>query len=166
MVTKRELAEAQRELNEAVGNLLTAFADPVPGRTGSARMRLQLAFDEWNRVRVQLDGQGPAVARSTSIAAAKANIMHKQSLRRDVLTLVYNHWMQYRMGCTSDYVQGRLRGKHQSVSARISELVNTYGLLKDGGDKMKTSSGAMAICWVPTDEAIALFDAAVERDVG
>ena len=161
MVTRREIAEAQQALNEAVGNLLAAFADPVAGRTGSARMRLQFAFDEWTRLRASLGGEGAAVARSTSIAAAKSNLMLKQSVRREILEMVVAHWNKYGVGMTSEMIQARLHGKHQTVSARVSELVNLFGLLVDTGAKRETSSGSKAIQWGPTSEAIELVRAHV-----
>lgn len=160
MVTKREVAEAQQLLNEAVGNAIVQRRNPVLGQTASAWLRVETCYDQWRRLRNELDGQGLAVARSTSIAAAKSNIMGKQSLRRTILQVIVGHWDHFGWGMTTDEVQGRLRGKHQSVSARISELVNTYGLLVDTGKKAETSSGAKAILWGPTPEAIELVHAA------
>lgn len=166
MVTKRELSEAQGLLNTNVDTVLRRLDEVGPAIVvGDRLLRLSLASlrvarDDLKSKRDQLDGQGPAVARSTSIAAAKANIMLKQSLRRTILSLIVNHYTGFGVGLTSDYIQGRLKGKHQSVSARISELVNTYGLLVDSGQRAETSTGSKAIMWAPTQEAIDLVLAA------
>lgn len=173
MVTKREVAAAQQALNEAVGYWLSHRASPPYG-LGSGyeqemweeenrdnEQNINNAYATWDSFRKQLDGEGPAVARSTSIAAAKSKIMLKQSVRRDILQMVVAHWNHYGVGMTSDEILARLRGKHQTVSARVSELVNTYQLLVDSGQKKNTSMGSKAIVWRPTDEAIALVAAAV-----
>lgn len=163
MVTKRELAAAQQAMIDWSGPLV-ALARRYPGGVihvdGSIMQGFCAAYESWDALRKQLDGEGPAVARSTSIAAGKANIMAKQSLRRTILQVIVGHWDHFGWGMTSDEIQGRLKGKHQSVSARISELVNTYGLLVDTGKKAETSSGAKAILWGPTPEAIELVHAA------
>lgn len=161
MVTKRELAAAQQALNDAVAYVVRCIiAGDTAGQNSPGVDGICVAYESWDKLRKQLDGEGPAVARSTSIAAGKANIMAKQSLRRTILQVVVGHWDHFGVGMTTDEVQGRLKGKHQSVSARISELVNTYGLLVDSGAKAETSSGAKAIRWKPTQEAIDLVHAA------
>lgn len=167
MVTKREVAAAHNEMVEALGLWahLAGMQPLMPG--GPERVTLlereRILVDcycAWNELRLQLDGQGPAVARSTSIAAAKANIMLKQSLRRTILSMVVSHYRHFGTGMTSDEIQGRLKGKHQSVSARVSELVNIYEFLVDSGEKRETSSKAKATVWKPTHEAIDLVQAA------
>lgn len=166
MVTKRELAEAQQALNDSVRGLVRHLRHGEGGLSVHGNHDVVCrAYDRWDDLRVQLDGQGPAVPRETSIAAAKANIMHKQSLRRTILQMVVAHWNHFGVGMTTDQIQGRLRGKHQSVSARVSELVNTFELLVDTGVKGETSSGKKAVRWGPTAEAIALVGAATV-DIG
>jgi hypothetical protein len=49
-------------------------------------------------------------------------------------------------GATSEEVETTLRMKHQTVSAEISHMVDAE-LLKDGGDRRKTTSGRKAIVW-------------------
>lgn len=156
MVTKRELADAQAALNEAAHGLVVYWATRGHNLLVDPEMALMTALSDWDVKRRQLDGQGPAVARSTSIAAAKSNIMLKQSVRRTILEIVVLHWNHFGVGMTSDEIMRRLGGKHQTISARVSELVNTYGLLVDTGLKLETSSGSKAIAWGPTGEAIAL----------
>lgn len=169
MVTKREIADAQAALNEAVRELRNELAklrahgmsDTWPLAMGVPREILQpiyARYNEWDEMRRSLEGQGPAAARSTSIAAAKANVMLKQSVRRDVLTTVVLHYNHTGEGMTSEQIQARLHGSHQSVSARVSELVNVYELLRDSGRKIKTTSGYKAIVWEPTEEARLLVE--------
>lgn len=164
MVTKREIAAAQQALNEAVDHFLNYVDQDRDYYT--ARSRLRDAYDEWTILRLSLEGEGPAVARATSIAAAKANLMQKRSLRRTILCMVVSNYRGLGVGLTTDQIQSRLQGKHQSVSPRVSELVKTYELLRDSGRKAETSSGAKAIVWQPTQEAIDLVLAAQGDGVG
>lgn len=159
MVTKREVADAQRRVLEAV-------EDWFPGPPTSPGLTVEEdaladAYREWDRLRKELDGQGPAVARSTSIAAAKGDIMLKQSKRREILVLLVQHYQRFHDGLTADQILARMSGRHQSISARVSELANIYGLIKDSGRKRNTSLGKKAIVWEPTEEAIELVAAAV-----
>jgi hypothetical protein len=154
MVTKREIAAAQQALNDAVGQLDqflrygTYFTTPI-----EAMNVVSMTYQTWDRLRQTLEGEGPAVARATSIAAAKERLMRKQSVRRDILVMVVAHHNHYGCGMTTDAIQARLHGSHQTISARVSELVNTYQLLRDSGRKYVTRTGSKAIGWEPTEEA-------------
>jgi hypothetical protein len=152
MATKREVANAQAKLNEAVGRWVdhhTGVGDIID------------AYREWDRLRRDLEGAGPAVGSYTSIKAAKSNVMLKASLRREILVMVCAHWNHYGVGMTTDLIQARLKGQHQTVSARVSELVNKHGLLVDTGTRAKTRSGADATVWGPTALALEMVAAAV-----
>lgn len=161
MVTKREIAAAHNEMIEALG-LWAHLAGMQPLMPGSYERTVTLPamertliekFDTWDELRLSLEGEGPAVARATSIAAAKSRLMGKQSLRRDILVMVVAHHNKWQVGMTSEQIQARIpEGTHQTVSARVSELVNTYQLLHDSGRKIETSSGSKATVWEPTDE--------------
>lgn len=192
MVTKREIAAAQQALNEAVARFFDArlaklrdlavevgdyidtpdfqldpdanaqTIDTVETIIRRSLAPVSLAYDEWDRLRSTLEGEGPAVARSTSIAAAKSRLMGKQSLRRDILVMVVAHHNKWQVGMTSEQIQARIHGgTHQTVSARVSELVNTYKLLRDSGRKILTTSNSKATVWEPTDEARQLVSTSI-----
>jgi len=55
-------------------------------------------------------------------------------------------------GLTADAVQVRLRGTHQSVSPRITELAR-HGWIYDTKHRRKTRSGRWAIVYRPTIQA-------------
>jgi hypothetical protein len=56
-------------------------------------------------------------------------------------------------GLTADAVQVRLRGTHQSVSPRVTELARN-GWIVDTGQRRKTRSGRWAIVYRPTMKAV------------
>lgn len=53
-------------------------------------------------------------------------------------------------GLTTDQLQQRLWGAHQSISPRVTEL-RQAGWITDSGIRRKTRSGRAAIVWEPTD---------------
>lgn len=52
-------------------------------------------------------------------------------------------------GLTTEQVELRLKGKHQSISPRVTDLVRK-GYIQDSGDRRETTSGHEAIVWAPT----------------
>ena len=55
---------------------------------------------------------------------------------------------QGKNGATADEIQAALDMTHQSGSARVSELLNKYGEIKDSGRQRKTRSGSNATVYV------------------
>lgn len=51
-------------------------------------------------------------------------------------------------GATADEIQAGLDMTHQSGSARVSELLNKYGEIKDSGSQRKTRSGSNATVYI------------------
>ena len=56
-------------------------------------------------------------------------------------------------GLTTDHVQQRMDGNHQSISPRITQL-RDEGWIRDSGERRKTRSGRAATVWQPTPAAI------------
>lgn len=52
-------------------------------------------------------------------------------------------------GLTTEQVEQRLKGKHQSISPRVTDLIRK-GYVVDSGRRRKTTSGNEAIVWKPT----------------
>ena len=98
--------------------------------------------------------ENAAVARDTSIKAAKT--IRTGSQRFMVLETIVNHWLQSEGtdGLTADATMLRIPGgKHQSISARVSEL-EADGYIYDSKIRRKTSSGHDAIVWFPTGRGV------------
>jgi predicted transcriptional regulator len=89
-----------------------------------------------------LAGPPPAARNSdTSVAAAESVAAHTPRLRGMVLEVI-----RAAGGLTCDEVEERLDLKHQTVSARVHELMK-LGQIVDGG-RRKTRSGRAATVWV------------------
>lgn len=156
MSTHRDLKQAQLALNEAVGAWRhTCFA---PGyvtvsEQHSMLMEVVAAFDAWDALRKQFDGDRPAVARDTSIAAAKTNPSSAGSLRRRVVEAILARWKLYQAGMTTDQLEVQFKRSHQSVSSAVSDM-ESKGWIKDSGERRETRSRCKAIVYVPTDLAL------------
>ena len=51
-------------------------------------------------------------------------------------------------GMTCDEIEAVTEGKHQTVSARVSELARKYRLIVDSGERRPTRSGCKAVVYV------------------
>ena len=81
----------------------------------------------------------PSVPVDSSEDAARSMIEHAARLRR----IVYDAHVAAPDGCTCDELEVKLLQKHQTVSARIKELLD-LNLLYDTGDRRKTRTGRPA----------------------
>lgn len=161
MSRQRDLIQAQNDLADAVDELIKCG---VPVETDM--FQLQAFFDVANALkalRAVQDSQRTehaAVARDTSIRAAKSIQTGGQSHR--VLFLIVERWMATGTddGLTADQIEAMWRkrfgttGRHQSLSARVSELERD-GYIYDSKRRRKTRSGHQAIVWMPTGRGVA-----------
>lgn len=93
----------------------------------------------------QYGGTPPHVRGSdTSLEAALDIEPHAVSLRERIYTLIHN---TARGGLTCDEAEVLSRGRHQTVSARVRELVNANRIL-DTGARRKTRSGCQARVYI------------------
>lgn len=146
MSRHRDLLDAQAMLATAVERVLREAVPmlfwPVEHRV--AHQELDRAFHHLRVVQDSQRSEHAAVARDTSIRAAKT--IRTGSQRHRVLELIVQG-----DGLTADQVQNCIfNGKHQSISARVSELERD-GFIVDSKRRRKTSSGHQAIVWVATD---------------
>ena len=91
------------------------------------------------------DGRPPRVDEDTSGAAAdsiRPILNHLQEAVLDVLRDAPG-------GMTCDSVEAALSGRHQTISARVRELV-LLGEIEDSGERRKTRSGRTARVYVVT----------------
>jgi hypothetical protein len=154
----RDLKNAQQALNEAVGQMVWAVgAGATFDETGSEISSVCDAYEVWDKLRKQYDGDRPAVASDTSIAAAKTRPLLAGSLRRRVVEAVVAQWKLYQSGLTTDQLEGRFRRSHQSVSSAVNDMM-TKGWLKDSGERRQTRSNCKAMVLIPTDLALANID--------
>lgn len=141
MSTRRELDLAYAALAATVGRYLN----------GNASYRdLGHAFDEVRALQTNLDGDAPANATDTSIAAAKT--LPGGAIRRKVLSTIYLHHQMMGTGMTTDAVERRLDRPHTSVSSAVNYLAS-HGLLEDSGARANTRQGRKAIMWKTTELA-------------
>lgn len=160
MSSHRDLKNAQQTLNEAVLNWICAeWGDPAvldPPRYTECGALIR-AYQEWNALRMQFDGDRPAAARDTSIAAAKTRPPLAGTLRRRVVEALVAHWKMYGAGMTTDLLEVRFKRSHQSVSSACNDMENK-GWIVDSGVRLVTRSGCKAIAWKPTDLALGLVE--------
>jgi hypothetical protein len=141
MSTKRDLDHARA----GVVNAALAWADEaeiVYNELSEREQALYRRVQDILPLLVDLDGDAPANATYTSIAAAKS--LPAGGLRRGVLRAVY--WATRSMlmpGITTDALEVRLGRMHTSVSSAVNYLVN-HGLLEKAGVRQKTRQGRLA----------------------
>lgn len=150
MSTKREITEAQQRLNRAVDAYLEG-----PGSPGSYSRYLDLeeARDALRDATNGFDADAAAARRATSIAAGKANLPRKGSMRRNIVqTLVAQH-LDLDAGMTCDELERRLRKSHQTASPAVNHL-EMCGWIYATDERRKTTLGEQAIVWRPTPKAL------------
>lgn len=161
MSTHRELQNAQAALNEAVALMLAARAHGHDLNNEDAfedaLLDVNGCYIEWNTLRMQFDGDRPAVARDTSIAAAKTKPLMAGSLRRRVVEAVVAHWKLYGTGLTTDELEVRFKRTHQSVSSAVSDM-DRKGWIVDSDERRVTRSGCKAIVWKPSSWAAEMIE--------
>lgn len=177
MSTKRALDEARMGvINAAIAWAHRARWASGPDAAGTDRhLELMQGSDDvcvlYRRVQalkpllVDLDGDAPANATYTSIAAAKS--LPAGGLRRNVLRCVY--WATRSMlmpGLTTDALEVRLGRMHTSVSSAVNYLVN-HGLLEKAGVRQKTRQGRLAETYrlTPLGERLLAEEVANGREV-
>lgn len=182
MSTHRELKNAQQALNEAVNHLFRFSAtirdlavemgdiidtpdfqlDPDANAhtidlCEAALERhlkpVERAHETLLALQMKFDGDRPAVARDTSIAAAKTKPSSAGSLRRRVVEAILARWKLYQAGMTTDQLEVQFKRSHQSVSSAVSDM-ESKGWIKDSGERRETRSRCKAIVYVPTDLAL------------
>ena len=154
MSRHREMKNAQARVNEAVARLVQ-HAEAFGGY-GPIACSLVDEWHEFDQLRRDFDGDAPASARDTSIAAAKTNLPLKGSMRRTIVQTVVAHHCEYGVGMTCDELEARLRRTHQSVSSGVNG-VEAGGWIRDSGQRKKTRSGVKAIVWEPTEAAVKMI---------
>lgn len=83
-------------------------------------------------------------------AAAWFNGERAANLAGEVFKVIWHdHLHPHRYGSTTEEIEHRLGGKHQTISPRVNELAET-GWICESGRKRKNASGRMAIVWTPT----------------
>lgn len=96
------------------------------------------------------DGKPPSVRGSdTSEAAAESVRKPSARIRQSVFEVVEAAGLR---GVTCDGVEEKLDGRHQTISARVRELVQ-LGQIRDSGRRRKTRSGRTARVYVVTKGA-------------
>jgi hypothetical protein len=168
MSTKRQLDEArQRVTNAAIewaevrfNHNQVPYSDTYKQRLWNAEQNLREAAAAAYRLAVDLNGDRPANASYTSIAAAKS--WPAGGLRRRVLTAIYGATSNgVTPGLTTDSLEVRLNRAHTSVSSAVNYLVN-HGLLEKAGARQKTRLGRLAECYrlTPLAQRLIAEDAA------
>lgn len=93
----------------------------------------------------------------TSLAAAKSQLPGAANMRNRVLVYIR---AARGMGMTCDECEEQMAGRHQSISARVRELV-LLKKIRDSGHRRKTRSGRQARIYVAVYDDPAPVD---ERD--
>lgn len=169
MSTHRELKNAQQALNEAVAPLrdeLIRLRAHSLSETWALSIGVQSdilrgifdAYNAWDALRKQFDGDRPAVARDTSIAAAKTNPPSAGTLRRRVVQAIVARFKLYQAGMTTDELEVLFKRSHQSVSSAVSDM-ESKGWIRDSGERRVTRSRCKAIVYKPTDLALTMIEA-------
>lgn len=144
---RRDLKNAQANLNEAVRDLLKARPYFTP-------RELVAAFEEFERVAADFDAAGGAGKRQTSVIAAVTTLPEKRSCRMGIIQTLVAHYQMHHAGMTISELKARLRKEHQTVSSALNYVENA-GWVRDSGERRLTNHRKPAIVWVPTDKAIA-----------
>jgi hypothetical protein len=156
--THRDLKQAQLRLNDAVERFVAERirerALAGEGLVIGAEYNLIDALSDWQHHCRQFDSDRPAVARDTSIAAAKTRPPAAGSLRRQVVQAVVAQHKLYSKGLTADELCVRLRRGHASVSSAVSDM-ELKGWIYDSRDRRPTRNNAKAIVWAPSERALA-----------
>ncbi len=87
-----------------------------------------------------------AAGSDTSRAAAEAMPLSKAAADCARVLEVLRHLGEY--GATVDELEVLLELRHQTCSARVSEMANKFGTLKDSGLRRLTRSRRFATVWV------------------
>lgn len=167
MSRQRDLIQAHNDLVDACDELIKCG---VPIETDM--FQLQAYYDVATALKLLRGVQDSqradhaAVARDTSIRAAKSIQTGGQS--HGVLDLIVERWTDSggQDGLTADQIEymwpkrfkdknGKpATGRHQSLSARVSELERD-GYIYDSKRRRETRSGHLAIVWLPTGRGVA-----------
>lgn len=145
----RQLKDAQTAVNEAVANWIDAKSYQY-GDLHDAERRLLGAWNEFDQLRRDLDGQAPHANRDTSV---NASLPRKGYMRRKILDLLVAHQIEYRDGLTCKEIEARLNGEHENVSPQVNYL-ETAGWIRNSGRTRLTPSKREAIVWEPTASAL------------
>lgn len=146
MSAHRELVNARQDLLDHVERLVRQADSP-------ALVPLKSSFDRYDEARRQLDEAGAANRRHTSIAASRADLPLKGSVRRRIIEAVTAQHSSFGVGMTDEEIERRLRKPHHTVSAARNHLMER-GWLRDSGERHPTSNQRDAIRWAPTDLAL------------
>lgn len=171
MSSKRDLKMAQQDVNDAVRYLLqegVVAEHPMYQAISIDELAFLSLHESYAQLQIVMNGltnlDAPAVARDTSIAAAKAALPGRNTLLREVLaTIMFRHHMTRGAdGMTTDQIEVRINAQHVqqrhhgSFSSAVSTLEDRE-FIRDSGDRRLTRSKRKAIVWVPTDKAIKLM---------
>lgn len=145
MTARSRRRRAEMNLIDAAIAHCKKYADEWWAATDDA-LDLYRAVQEYEALGLQALGPAEPGKRDTSAAAAAS--------LTDVSgeALVCFNEIVAAGGLTVDQLEVILRRPHQSVSARVNDLVRK-GWIVESGMKRKTRSGRQAIVWVPSELA-------------
>lgn len=116
---------------------------------------LEAAVIHYNNLELQMPTRAARHGNSTdtSTQAAVEFDPHVRGLAIEVFSHIYIVWSSGGIGMTCDAIEHAMRRSHQSVSARVNDLM-TAGWIYDSGRRMKTRSNRPAVVWSPTTKAV------------
>lgn len=82
--------------------------------------------------------------RTTSREAYESILESLPRMRQKVFEIIFDQGI---VGHTCDEIERVLGGRHQSISARVTEL-HQAGHIVDNGERRRTRSGRSAVVWV------------------
>lgn len=150
----RQLKDAQAAVNEAVANwaaYVRHYMDTERYDPNGPQRRLLDAWDEFDQLRRDLDGDMPHANRDTSV---NASLPKRGYTRRQLLDLLVAHYHQFHDGLTCHEMEARTGKTHQNVSPQVNYL-ETAGWIRNSGRTRLTPSKREAIVWEPTEAALA-----------
>lgn len=152
----RQLKDAQEGVNDAVAKIY----DMVDGPDGTDALLMHSVLDlmerweEFDRLRRDLEGPSAHAARDTSANAAKGlPPLRAGHLRRTIVSTLVAHRAHFRDGLTCKELEARLHKTHENVSPQVNYLENS-GWIRNSGRTRVNPSGRDAIVWEPTEAAI------------
>jgi hypothetical protein len=151
-----ELAVIEQARSVAACNMLHGLyeEDQLTDAKWADVVRLQRALGELDKLRQVEKPRASAVAPVTSHEAAAWAAKSQKAVNRRILRFMHDRPVS---GATVDEIMYVLQGSHQTISARVNELVNAFWLV-DTRERRETRSGAQAIVWKLSSTARYVMD--------
>lgn len=148
----RQLKDAQAAVNERLDAWVRAARPLVSTFIGRQEsLALIEAWDEFDQLRRDLDGDMSHANRDTSVGAS---LPKRGYMRRRLLDILVAHHHHFHDGLTCHELEARTNGSHQNVSPQVNYL-ETAGWIRNSGRTRLTPSKREAIVWEPTEAALA-----------